>query len=222
MNVLDWDTAFFGVQVGRAGVEESLSEARAAAEAAGVECLYLERAAAHPAAIAEAVLAGALLVDLRLGLSLEGVPVGNGHARLVATGEAERLADSAVRLSDFSRFRADPRFPPERVHELYRRWLGRCLEEGVVVVPPDGRSGFVGARVEDGVALVELVWVDPGAAGGGTGRALVAAALAHLEMPRARVVTQAGNVPAQRLYQSLGFRTDSCTAILHLWLPASP
>jgi ribosomal protein S18 acetylase RimI-like enzyme len=222
MNVLDWDSDFFGRRIGRAGPDEELDAAVTAAERAGVECLYLERDGADVAGIGAAVARGACLVDLRLVFQRdEPPPVPADAVRTAGAADAGPLRDAAVSLSAASRFRADPRFPSGRVDELYRRWLDRCLAEGVVVVPAEGYSGFVGARLEAGVGHLDLVWVDAEASGRGLGRTLVAGALAALGASAARVVTQAGNVPAQHLYQSLGFRTRSCTAILHLWLPTN-
>ena len=112
----------------------------------------------------------------------------------------------------------DPRFSPEAVASMYETWLERCMREGVVVVPSRMIGGFVGLRPNSDAISVDLVYVDQDSRGEGLAARLVAGALARAGSSHARVVTQAWNVSAQRLYQELGFRTSSLPAIVHLWL----
>jgi GNAT superfamily N-acetyltransferase len=215
---LPWDSDFFGVRVGRAVVpEEPLETAVALAREQGVECLYVEVTGAEPRAIEEAVRSGAQLVDLRTTLDLAGpIELAPGNrARRASAADAPMLEELARELSAFSRFAVDQRIPKAKVEEMYDIWVRRCLDEGVVTVATAG-SGFVGVRTFEDSTNVELVYVSPRAAGGGLGADLLAAALAPAAA--ATVVTQAWNVPALRLYESLRFRTRSLTAILHLWL----
>ena len=79
-------------------------------------------------------------------------------------------------------------------------------------------AGFVGARTDGDVARIELVYVDAASRGQGLGRALIREAVAAVAASEVSVVTQTGNVAAQRLYQSLGLRSRGALAVLHLWL----
>ena len=220
MDQLPWDSDFFGVRVGRAVIpDESLESALSDAREQDVECLYLELSGAPPDAIEEAVRAGARLVDLRTTLErAEPIDEAPGdRVRRATAADATLLEAMARELSAFSRFAADPRIPTAKVEEMYEIWVRRCLAEGVVTVGTDG-SGMVGVRIPaDGTLHVELVYVSPSAAGDGLGAELLVAALTNAE-GGATVVTQAWNVPALRLYESLRFRTRSLSAILHLWL----
>jgi GNAT superfamily N-acetyltransferase len=215
---LPWDTEFFGIRIARAEAGDSLDPTAAAARDAGIECLYLTVREARPGALDAAIRAGALLTDLRLELERDAPPPEAVEGVRVAaeadTGEVERLA---AELSAYSRFNADPRFPAGRIAEMYRLWAHRCLAEGTVVLPAEGAGGMVGTRPGD-PASVDLVYVAPGAAGGGLGRRLVEAALAEVGGARATVATSAANIPAVRLYESLGFRAARLSAVLHLWL----
>ena len=219
MDQLSWDSDFFGVHVGRAVIPtEPLESAVAAARERGVECLYLEVAGAAPDSIEEAVRAGAQLVDLRTTLELAGsIDLAPGNrARRATPADTTMLEGMARELAAFSRFAADPRIPKAKVEEMYEIWVRRCLAEGLVTVGTEG-SGMVGVRTLSGSTHVELVYVSPSAAGDGLGADLIVAALADAR-DGALVVTQAWNVPALRLYESLRFRTRSLSAILHLWL----
>jgi ribosomal protein S18 acetylase RimI-like enzyme len=216
---LPWDSQFFGVRIARATLSDiSLREAVEAAGRERVDCLYLVIPGAELEAVAEAVRAGAKLVDLRTELEGTVASVGETGIRAANLADLPVLERMAERLAESSRFRADARFEAEAVAEMYRIWVRRCIDKGVIVVPEEEPSGFVGARgVVDG-AHVELVYVAPEARGARVAQRLVAGAVHQLGTAFARVVTQAGNIAAQRLYQSLGFRTRSVEAVLHLWL----
>jgi len=220
---LPWDSDFFGVRVGRTAIpEEPLEDAVAAAREQAIDCLYLEVSQAQPTSIEDAVRVGARLVDLRTTLELAGpIDVGPGsRTRRATAADATLLEGMARELSAFSRFAADPRFPKAKVEEMYEIWVRRCLAEGVIAVGTEG-SGMVGVRTLPDATHVELVYVSPAAAGDGLGAELLSAALADAP-GGATVVTQAWNVPALRLYESLRFRTRSLSAILHLWLDQAP
>jgi GNAT superfamily N-acetyltransferase len=216
---LPWDSKFFGVSIATSGLAYGgLDHVRAEAAAHGVDCLYVFVPGASPPVVGAAVRAGARLVDLRLRMELAGsVPMPNG-VRPAGADVTDGLRPLVRRLATASRFAADPRFPKEQVDAMYEIWLDRCLAEGVVVVPEDGAGGFVGARVADGVASVDLVFVDRPFRGKGLASRLVRAAVAQTGADSATVVTQAWNVAAQRAYQDVGFRAGSLEAILHLWL----
>lgn len=220
MNVLEWDTQFFGVRIGRAELAETdVASAADAARAESLACLYLSAPAARPELVTDAVRAGALLVDVRLELDAERTtqPKPATGVRAAGEGDAELVEELAAELSAYSRFRADPRFDGERVAEMYRVWARRDLAEGAVVLA-EGGSAFVAASREGDETRLDLVYVSPESSGRGLGAALAQEALRLLDTPRALVVTQAGNVPALRLYESLGFRARSAAILLHLWL----
>ncbi len=218
---LPWDSEFFGLAIGRADLGgEPVGAVLEQARTARLDCVYLFAGGSELAALDAAIGAGARLVDLRneLDAELATLPESDGRSRRAGSDERGRVEEAAARLSAYSRFRRDPRFPAERVAEMYRHWARLCLDDGVVVVPADGGDGLVGVRVVEGVAHLELVYVGPAASGRGLGHSLVAAGLREAGVARARVVTQAGNVGALRLYQATGFRTRSLVAVLHLWL----
>jgi ribosomal protein S18 acetylase RimI-like enzyme len=217
-----WDSTFFGVRIFEAQLRDiPVRQAVAEAARAGAECLYLFTDSGDVVNIETAIRNGAHLVDLRVELA--------GRIRLATRRAAPptrraTLADrkglvlQASELAKESRFARDPRIPEKRVREMYDVWLDRCLHEGVVAVPEAREAGFVGARREGDDARIELVYVDAASRGQGLGGALIHEAVAAVAATDASVVTQTGNVAAQRLYQSLGLRSRSTTAVLHLWL----
>jgi ribosomal protein S18 acetylase RimI-like enzyme len=217
-----WDSTFFGARIFEAHLgDDPVEEVVAEAAAAGAACLYLFVDAADLVAVEAAIRSGARLVDLRV--ELVGPLNNETDAALAATRgatAADRLAllPQAHELAVESRFWRDPRIAQGKVREMYEIWLDRCLDEGFVAVPAAHGAGFVGARRDRDVARIELVYVDAASRGQGLGRALVHGAVSGVGANNVSVVTQTGNLAAQRLYQSLGLRSGNSLVVLHLWL----
>lgn len=219
---LDWDSNFFGVSIARAEVVDlSVADAVDAAVGVGVQCLYLAIPNAYPPALGDAMRRGGRLVDLRLTFERESRVSPPAGVRDADASDLSALLPLARELSHSSRFRSDARFSPDAVGAMYETWVGRCLEDGIVVVPSGTTAAFVGARPDGDVLSVDLVYVGPHARGEGLAARLVRGALANAPHARARVATQAWNISAQRLYHGLGFRPSSLQAIVHLWLDTS-
>jgi ribosomal protein S18 acetylase RimI-like enzyme len=216
---LDWDSQFFGVSIARADVTaETVDRVLEEAAAQHVECLYLFLPVAQSLGLTDALRRGGRLVDVRVELDLSTPITEPDGIRLAHSGDIPSLLPLTHRLAGESRFSADPRFAHAAVTRMYEIWLDRCLAEGKVVVPDRGFGGFVGSRTIGDTASIELVYVDGEFRGRGLAAKLVEGAVANAAAPRARVSTQASNIAAQRVYQSVGFRTSSIRAIVHLWL----
>jgi ribosomal protein S18 acetylase RimI-like enzyme len=217
-----WDSAFFGARIFEAHVNANrLENVIDEAAAAAAECLYLFVDAGELSAIDTAIRSGARLVDLRLELGGRIDPDATDAAtptRAATPADRDILMSQSRELAVESRFTRDRRIPEKRVGEMYEIWLDRCLDEGVVVIPVGSAAGFVGARTDVGGTHIELVYVDAASRGQGLGRALIRGAVSGLDASEVIVVTQIGNVAAQRLYQSLGLRSRRALAVLHLWL----
>ena len=220
-----WDTELFGLRIGEAPVISisELDDVSAWALEEDIDCVYLRVDAANLAVVAAAVRHGAELVDLRVVMESTQL-TGDARAAVQPAGERDRswLHRASAELARVSRFSRDGRFLPGKVEEMYRIWVDRCLDEGVVVVAAD-HSAFVGARRGDPPSI-DLVYVDPAARGRGLGGSAVLAAARELGSGAASVATQLGNLDALRLYHRLGFAPVSVTAVLHLWSsrPAAP
>jgi GNAT superfamily N-acetyltransferase len=217
MDVLDWDSEFFGVRIARAEVDGDLEQVIERARAEAIDCVYLFIPGISLDPAAAAIRRGAILTDLRLVLERVGPPSLESTARCASAADAATVEKLAVCLARFSRFSRDPRFAGVRVDEMYRLWARSCLEQGVVTLAPED-DGLVGVRAVGDVARVELVYVGPESSGGGVAKSLIASALAETGASRAEVGTQFGNVAALRAAEALGFRVRSATTILHAWL----
>ena len=232
---LDWDSRFFGHRIARveghrldeAGMAEVLDWRREHR----IDCLYFLCAPDDDRSVRVAEANGFHLVDIRLELScrLEAPPDAfDDVVRSFQPTDLDALLQIASEAYRDTRFWYDGRFMREQAASLYREWVAKSCrgdEDRVLVfAKDDGVKGFVTCLLEaESVGRIGLLGVAPEARGAGVGGALVRAALAHCYSNGARevrVVTQARNIGAQRLYQACGFRTFSVHLWYHKWSSA--
>lgn len=225
---LEWDSDFFGFPVARlvSGGAESLEEALQLADANGVRCLYFLCPSEDLPLLHRALDAGFRPYDIRLELSAD-----LGRASASPQDVREATADDTPTLETLaaerllgSRFWSDPRFPRDRVRDLYVAWMRRGLSTAPLrkTIVAGEVEGFVTCRFEQEgeVGVIELIAVSPAQEGKGVGDALVqGAGQAFLEagLKKSEVVTQGSNIAAQRLYQRSGYRTARVGLWLHRW-----
>jgi dTDP-4-amino-4,6-dideoxy-D-galactose acyltransferase len=232
--LLEWDTAFFGVRIGRVrGNRLSDAGAAAALEWAtreAVECLYFLADAADAETVRAAERHGFALTDVRLELAAT-IEAG-ADARAPSTVRPARADDLArlIRLARTShrntRFHVDPHFDRERSDALYALWLERsfsgALADAVLVPDVDGvAAGYITVQqTSAATARIGLIAVEDAARGRGHGAALLAAAqhwCAARGLARLTVVTQGRNASAVRFYERAGFATALIGIWYHRW-----
>jgi dTDP-4-amino-4,6-dideoxy-D-galactose acyltransferase len=232
--VLDWDSAFWGSPIGRVEGDVLTVERAAAidgwARESSIACVCFLARADDPETLRSAQEAGFALVDVRLELARAVDQASEGEGVREARGDDVPLLRSIARAShEGTRFFADEHFPEERCRDFYETWISASCAgwaDGVLVAEADGRAaGYVTCHVDAGgrTASIGLIGVVEGERQQGIGARLVSGALAWCadrDVTRLSVVTQGGNVPAQRLFQSLGFRTTSIGLWFHKWYGA--
>lgn len=233
-SLLAWDTDFFGRRIAR--VDEkvfgpgSASDILARARDEAVDCLYLLVDAGDSEAVRTAEKAGFQLVDVRVTRERRAP---DGKARglppeigLYQETDIEALCAIARESHGDSRFYQDSSFSRSRCDDLYETWIRNACEgaaAAVVVARSEERAvGYVTCEhPEPDLGNLGLVAVAADQAGQGYGARMVEGALGWLASEgceRIRVVTQARNIPASRLYESNGFKTISVENSYHLWL----
>lgn len=162
--------------------------------------------------------AGFLLVDVRCEVALESSdrpPAQDidGRIRMALDSEIDAVAGLASSRHGNTRFGADPHLDPKKTAEFYRQWMRRDAglpRWAVAVAEVNGQiAGYVsfGPTVGD-TGTIGLIGVAPESTGAGVGSRLVAHAtrvLFDAGCSRISVATQAGSVPAMRMYGSCGF-----------------
>jgi ribosomal protein S18 acetylase RimI-like enzyme len=206
---LDWDSAFFGMGVGRlhaaALTPEVALESRQWCRENQASCLYFlgpETVEPPP---------GFRLVDERVTLAWDVHPLTDPTpaVRPFLDADLPLLEEIARQSHQDSRFYADPAFDRASCDELYATWIRRSCQgwaDSVLVVLCDGLpSGYITCLDY----AIGLVAVAKHAQGRGLGRQLVNAAQAHFQLGGATcvtVVTQGRNRAARGLYERCGFR----------------
>jgi ribosomal protein S18 acetylase RimI-like enzyme len=138
----------------------------------------------------------------------------------------EPVVEIASASFRYSRFHLDPEVPQELANRIKADWISSYFAgtrgEHLLVALADGHpAGFLAVigGEEDGRTLrtIDLIAVAPSAQGRGLARALTAAFVAESAVvaDEVRVGTQAANVPATRLYESLGFALVRAQYVLH-------
>jgi ribosomal protein S18 acetylase RimI-like enzyme len=239
---LPWDTDFFSFSIGRVTASvldpESYAAILTEAHQGGLQCLYFE---ADPNVLATVAIAEENhfhLADVRVVFEY---PFENHPAPLLrypipsdllVTAALEtdmpRLECIAMEVGQFSRFTFDRNFRPGDDKELYRLWIQNSrkgLADAVYVARWSGQNsdavGLITCAMKDRIGHIQLAGVHHEHRQKGVGTGLVQIALdwgRRQGAQRMEVVTQARNIPAQRLYEQMGFFTKSMTLFYHIWV----
>ena len=243
--ILAWDSAFWGMRIGRALGErltpERARQLRSWCHREQVRCLYFLADPDDWDTVPAAASIGLSPVDVRVTFerTVEGTPgeypVRRAHtAQPVVALRPHEPSDVAV-LEEIaatsytdSRFFFDRRFPRPGCRQLYETWIRRSCEgwaDSVLVAARGAEPvGFISCHLDDGgrTGRIGLLGVSERARGMGVGSLLVDGALDWFGSQTTRtvsVVTQGRNVAAQRLYQRSGFLTGEMRLWYHGWYP---
>lgn len=226
-----WATAIARVRDGRFTPELATELARWA-DAHGAQLLSYLCDAADGDSLLHAQEAGFAVVDVRIELSID---IASSSASADADADAEEVTIRSATSADLPRLRAiaavvhtgtrfavDPRLQP-RAGALYERWIERDVaSDGLALAAVVGGEvvGYLTACRDARTGSISLVGVDAAARGRGVGRRLVGAALDWFRCEHcatATVVTSVSALPAQRLYEVMGFRASAAGLWLHRW-----
>lgn len=235
--VLEWETGFFGVRIGRidarplnATALEAALAWRATNQVRALTCLV---DADDPDAAHLLERAGFLLADIRVTLA-RSVARGDGDVdaaqsavRSARAEDVSPLAEIASQNHTGTRFTADPYFRPH-AERFYRTWVERSVDgfaDELLVAEHGARPvGYLSLKMEAaGVGAISLIGVAESARRLGIGASLINHGLvwcARQDATEVRVVTQGRNIAAQRLFQRGGFRTRSVELWFHRWWDA--
>ncbi|MFN8458351.1 MAG: GNAT family N-acetyltransferase [Anaerolineae bacterium] len=208
-----------------------------AAQQFGLRCIYFEANPDDPLTVTTVEKHGFSLVDVRVVLEHPfdqrpaPVPRYTIPPELVVTELREqdicRLREIGAQIGHTSRFTFDQNFGPDVGECLYRRWIENACQgwaDKVIIArwsEQGEAAGLISCTLREQIAHIQLAGVHSDHRQRGVGTGLVQAALdwaRDQQAQRMEVVTQARNVPAQRLYQQMGFFTRSMTLYYHKWL----
>jgi dTDP-4-amino-4,6-dideoxy-D-galactose acyltransferase len=234
--LLDWDSHFFGMRVGRLTLPRLTPEVVpgifAWCQAHQIACLYFLADADHSETTQIAAEYGFRLVDVRMTLEHRCLPESAPSALSVEEGirpfgprDLSALRDLAGRSHRDSRFFFDPHFPAARSRQLFETWIEKSCNndrDQVFVAEVEGKAaGYITCQfVNEQTGRIGLLGLDATVQGRGIGTRLVRTALGWFAAHganRVTVVTQGRNIRAQRLYQRCGFVTAAFQLWYHRW-----
>ena len=236
IELLPWDSQFFGKRIGRlTSAPHAEPEWQAILEEAHslrLDCVYLLLKADDASAIRMAQYAGFQMVDIRLTyeLNLSGrvsvwpaLPP-RANLRLAQLSDLPIFQELARQTHRDTRFFTDEHFDPARSAEMYAEWISKSLHGAAQAVwtltLDNAPAGYLTCHLESDSGQLGLAALQERTRGRGLGLALFQAGVAWLQSQgakRVEVVTQGRNLIAQRLYQGMGFRTSQVQLWFHKW-----
>ncbi len=236
---LEWDSQFFEQRIARIECERltstQLAQVLKWCEEQRIDCLYFLCTPEDNDSVLLAERAGFHFVDIRIELNWNVEPQSlslDTTIREFHESDLAALRKIASQVYGNTRFSYDNRFSADRVSKLYQEWLIQSCQNPLHKVfvatceigehgDEDGIAGFITCQFDDPeIGRIGLLGLDDNAQGKGLGRLLVQTAQQFFNSAGAhevRVVTQGRNIPAQRLYQRRGFRTQKVGLWYHKW-----
>ena len=141
-----------------------------------------------------------------------------------------KLLDLAIQSGIYSRFNVDKRIGKEKFEEMYALWminsLNRKFAKDVLVFNENNDlAGFVTLGEKNNRADIGIIAVDHIFRGKGIGKKLMTSAEkwsydnGYKEI---QIVTQGNNIPACKLYESLGYSVEKVEYFYHIWKKYRP
>ncbi|GAA0880892.1 hypothetical protein GCM10009119_38620 [Algoriphagus jejuensis] len=211
---LPFDSALFGYPVGKCLVTDNWNEETFLKEAHPFQLVYLyseKELSCKSSSIA--------LVDVKLTY-LEHLNQEVSLPKDIQRWEGElqeSLTHLALESGVYSRFKTDLRLKNGEFEKLYRLWIRKVWEKGEIFCATN-QEGLVTVSVEGQLAKIGLLAVDSAYRKQGWGRKLVIAAEAfaiQMGAERMLIPTQQKNLPACKLYRSLGYELTITEWVYH-------
>jgi ribosomal protein S18 acetylase RimI-like enzyme len=230
---LEWDSEQFGIPAARldsleasgsytdarARKRELLRAVLAQCREGGIRHLCARVDTGDLATIPALEEAGFELIDgiQTFVLRIQGIqPPAPAGTRLFEPGDLPEILEIGRTAFTFDRFHADPAIAPMVADRVNESWTRNCClgiaADAVVVAEEEGRvASYVTCQADRQArsGIIVLVATAVWARGRGAARRASAAALrwfAERGIETVEVGTQLRNIPAARLYESLGFR----------------
>jgi len=138
----------------------------------------------------------------------------------VFKGELTKELEELSYLSGmYSRFKMDQRFQNEEFEKLYKCWISKALERCEILIAPE-MAGMVTFSLEKELGKIGLIAVSEKRQGQGWGKKLVQAVenkFFHSGVNSIQIATQESNIPAMKLYKSLGYYLVEKVFVYHYW-----
>jgi len=241
IQILDFDTKLFGFRVAK--FTEKVLSSKIAEEIIiecknmGIKCLYADLDINDFVSLSSAIKYGFVIADIRVIFEKDLTNFKNSKE---VKGNSYKI-DANIKKADLpylltlskeiacvSRFAFDGNFPKGSSEKLYTTWMinsinGKAADRVFIAKEKETEKpiGVITCKEESDRGEIVLVGVDKEYFGRGIASSLINHALSFSKgngFKKVRVVTQGNNIPAQRLYQKIGFSIYKISIFFHLWI----
>lgn len=228
---LDWDSAFFGYEVGRLDISstENFDLSNFETESKTYKLIYIfsEKKLTLNAdfiLVDEKVIYSQKIGATDLNSNQENgflICSFNSHLH-----DVNQLRQLALESGIYSRFNIDPNFRNNEYQKLYLEWIDKSVNgdlafEILIAYQGERIAGFTTiGKKRDKLADIGLVAVDSAFRGKGIGFGLMKETIKKAKekgFEFIQVVTQMNNTPAVKLYEKTNFKIQQTTNIYHYW-----
>lgn len=243
---LDWDSTFFGYEVGKINVEEDIDPVQFKKEAQNYQLVYIysrEHIITLPEKTKHMVTHLEWEINLAQNIQIWDYPAllyeqENGEDGIFEINKSslnpqnspeffprlpEVVEELAVLSGEFSRFNLDTQFRNNEFNKLYVQWIRNAVwgEEIVLVYRLNFRiRGLITLVSKAKKGRIGLIAVSEEYRGSGIGKQLLQAGI-NMSRQNGHEMLQIGtqkiNKPANALYQKMGFQLQGQTEIYHWW-----
>lgn len=236
VQILDWDSGFFGYKVAEIKAKnltpEELGVILEELKRQRIRLIYFFVDSQDRLFNKTVLSSGGLLVDekityiKKLDAFLKVREWDKNIKSYLGKKLNRQLISLALQSGQYSRFKTDTNFVSNEFERLYTEWIRKSLSgilanEVLVYTKGGVEAGFVTIGEKDRRAGVDLIAVDEKFRGKTLGRKLMEAAFIKafsLGYDMIQVVTQKLNYPACKFYEKLGFRVESVINVYHYWV----
>lgn len=235
LEILAWDSSFFGYPVAKITASEMSADQLATfiAEAKNkeVKLIYIFTDPADTISTHAANSNSAKLVDQKITfhtkIDASVVSAVDDHIQqFEETIPSEQLINLSIQSGLYSRYKIDPGFKNNEFERMYLAWIENSVNKKIAdhtfVYKEDGKAlGFVTLKARDNCGQIGLIAVDESSRGKSIGKKLIAAVTNKLfekNIPDLDVATQIDNEDACNFYKKVGFSGIKTENIYHIWL----
>jgi dTDP-4-amino-4,6-dideoxy-D-galactose acyltransferase len=232
LEILEWDSRFFGYRVGRLlidrGGEQIPETLRFRVEKEKIKLLYIF---VNPSLLEinnQLEELGGVLVDQKV-VYVKATELHTEFSNKVIEYQSdtvnEQLKELVLSAGTYSRFRLDPNFRNDEYAKLYHEWLLKSINKSIafttlVALKGTDIIGITTLGGDSSHADIGLVAVHDNYKGQGIGYDLMRTADSiafEKGFRELRVVTQMKNTGACKLYEKCNFHVDAITNVYHYW-----
>jgi dTDP-4-amino-4,6-dideoxy-D-galactose acyltransferase len=226
---LDWDSNFFGIQIGKICYSENSNEASTdfinKTKLKGYKLIYFFAEA--PIDVAILSVLDLRLFDIKRVYSIKVSKKVNSEPLIGDyEGNVENVFSLAYQSGIYSRFKLDSNFNQNFFYELYKEWAIKSVNKTIanyvpVIIEDNDAEAFGTLKLFNDKAVIGLFAVDFNHRRKGLGVKVMQSIFnytARYGIDQLEVATQKNNIEACSFYEKLGFKLKSETYIYHLWL----